>query len=90
MWLKKLLIDLVEEDEDFMTDPQPMVVVSELNDYNNKIVLAVWLRNERDHIIKRFQLRERMFEALKSAEVDMPLETLQLAPMDVQVNASAN
>jgi len=90
VWLKKLLIDLVEEDEDFMTDPQPMVVVSELNDYNNKIVLAVWLRNERDHIIKRFQLRERMFEALKSAEVDMPLETLQLAPMDVQVNASAN
>ena len=84
--IRRILIDLVEEDEEFMTEPPPMVVVTELNDYNNRIMLAAWLRNEREHLLKRFQLRERVFTALTEAGVEMPLETIQLAAMDVKVH----
>jgi small conductance mechanosensitive channel len=83
--IRQLLIDLVKEDEEFMAEPPPQMVVSELNDYNIGIMLAAWLRNERDHIIKRFQLRERVYTTLTEAGVDMPLETIQLAAMDVKV-----
>ena len=84
--IREILIDLVKEDKDFLTEPAPMMVVSELNDYNTGIVLAAWLRNERAHILKRFQLRERVFKALTSAGVEMPLETIQLASMDVKLH----
>ena len=62
------------------------MVVTELNDYNIRIMLAAWLRNERDHIAKRFQLRECVFTTLTEAGVDMPLETIQLAAMDVKLH----
>ena len=84
--IREILIDLVKEDEDFMAEPPPMMVVSELNDYNIRIMLAAWLRDERDHIAKRFQLRERVYTTLTEAGVDMPLETIQLAAMDVKVH----
>ena len=35
---------------------------------------------------KRFQLRERVYATLTEAGVDMPLETIQLAAMDVKVH----
>ena len=70
--IRQILIDLVEKDEEFMTEPQPIVVVSELNISNIKIMLAAWLKDERDHLTKRFQLRERVFTTLREAGVDMP------------------
>jgi hypothetical protein len=30
------------------------------------------------------ELRERLFEALRAANVDMPFETLQLRPVEVE------
>jgi len=40
----------------------------------------VWLDDETTHIAARFALRERLFEALRAASVDMPFETLALVP----------
>jgi small conductance mechanosensitive channel len=70
--IRQILIDLVEEDDEFLTEPQPLVVVSELNISNIKIMLTAWLKNERDHLTKRFQLRERVFTTLREAGVEMP------------------
>ena len=84
--VRKLLMDLVERDNDFMSEPRPRMVVTQLNDYNVAIELQAWLRDERAHIEKRFQLRERVFTTLTEAGVDMPLETIQLAAMDVKVH----
>lgn len=84
--VRQILMELVSGDDDFLTEPQPRLVITQLNDYNVAVELQVWLRNERDHVEKRFQLRERVFETLTEAGVDMPFETIQLAPVDVKVN----
>lgn len=86
--VRQILMGLVSGDDDFLAEPQPRMVITQLNDYNVAVELQVWLRNERDHIEKRFQLRERVFETLTEAGVDMPFETIQLAPMDVKVNSN--
>lgn len=86
--IRQILMGLVSGDDDFLAEPQPRMVITQLNDYNVAVELQVWLRNERDHIEKRFQLRERVFETLTEAGVDMPFETIQLAPMDVKVNSN--
>lgn len=84
--IRKILIDLVERDDEFMSEPRPRMVVTQLNDYNVAIELQAWIRDERAHIEKRFQLRERVFTTLTEVGVDMPLETIQLAAMDVKVH----
>lgn len=86
--VRQILMELVGGDDDFLTEPKPRMVITQLNDYNVAVELQVWLRNERDHVEKRFQLRERVFETLKEAGVDMPFETIQLAPVDVKVNSN--
>ena len=83
--VRSILISLVNEDDDYMIDPLPSVVVDQLNDYNVTIELRVWLKNEREHVTKRFELREKVFKALTSAGIAMPFETIQLAPHRVAV-----
>jgi small conductance mechanosensitive channel len=78
--VRLVLLDLVGNDPDYLDQPPPRVVVTQLNDYNVALELQVWLRDERQHVEKRFALRERAFDSLTQAGVDMPFETLQLAP----------
>ena len=59
-------------------EPPARVVVTALNDYNVAMELQVWLADEKQHIAVRHLLRERLFEALREAGVDMPFETLAL------------
>ena len=66
------------------------MVVTQLNDYNVMLELQAWIDNERQHIQKRFELREKMFNALTIAGVEMPFETIQLAPHNVMIEGSAN
>jgi small conductance mechanosensitive channel len=82
---RELLLGVLEGDEDYMDTPGPQVVVSELNDYNVVVVLRAWIYDERKHIAKRFQLRERGFEALRTASVDMPFETIRSLTTQVAV-----
>lgn len=82
--VRTVLLQLVENNPDFMSEPPPRVVVTQLNDYNVAVELQVWLENERDHVPKRFELRERVFNALNAAGVEMPYETLQIRPLEVK------
>lgn len=75
--VRSILLGVVDDDPDYLEEPAPVVVVSELNDYNVMVTLRAWLHDERKHIAKRFELRERVFEALRSAGVDMPYETIK-------------
>ena len=75
--VRSLLLDLVLGDEDYMEQPAPEVVVVQLNDYNVVVELRAWLNDERRHIRKRQELRERAFETLRSAGVEMPYETIR-------------
>ncbi|MEQ9324936.1 MAG: mechanosensitive ion channel family protein, partial [Polyangiaceae bacterium] len=87
--IRELLLDLVEGDERFLDEPAPSVVVTALNDYNCAMDFRVWLENEREHIPVRFEMRQKIFETLREAGVEMPYETLQLAPMDVRTKSVA-
>lgn len=86
--VRTLLIALVKTDEDLMADPPPLVVVTQLNDYNVTLELRVWLKDERNHVLKRFDLREKIFKTLTENRIDMPFETIQLAPVTATVMES--
>ena len=62
-----------------------MVVVQQLNDYNVAIELQAWLIDERQHVEKRSELREKVFNTFNKAGIEMPFETIQLNPMQVNV-----
>lgn len=78
------LLSLVHDDPDFMRDPPPRVVVTALNDYNTAIELQAWIYDERQHIAKRFELREKIFKSFTAAGIEMPFETFQIAPIEVR------
>ena len=67
-----------------MEDPKPQVVVTALNDYNVELQLQVWLKDERQHIAKTFELREKVYKTLTEHGIEMPFETLQLAPIEIK------
>jgi len=75
--VRSVLLDIIAGDPDYMVDPSPRMVVEALNDYNVQVSLRAWIHDERDHLLKRFELREAAFEALRSANVDMPYETIK-------------
>ncbi|MCB9758468.1 MAG: mechanosensitive ion channel family protein [Alphaproteobacteria bacterium] len=75
---RALLLALVSDDARYMSEPAPAVLVTALNDYNVQLELRVWIDDEKSHIPMRGELRERVFEALRGAGVDMPYETLAI------------
>lgn len=85
--VRRILLELIESDSDYLVEPPPRVVITQLNDYNVTVELQVWLRNEREHVPRRFELREAAFEALRSAGVEMPYETIEMRPLEVKTIA---
>jgi small conductance mechanosensitive channel len=76
--VRRLLLEVVAGDSDFLDQPEPRVVVTSLNDYNVAMELQAWLKNERRHVEMRSTLRERIFRKLNESNVEMPFETLQI------------
>jgi len=87
--VRQLLLALVKDDTTFMTEPAPRVVATALNDYNIAMELQAWLDDERRHVEKRFELREKTFNTLTRAGVELPFETLQLQPVEVKMQSLA-
>lgn len=87
--IRELLLALVEDDDRFLDEPAADVVVTALNDYNCAMEFRAWLEDERKHIPVRFEMRQKVFETLREAGVEMPYETLQLAPMEVRTKSAA-
>lgn len=81
--IRQIMLRQIAENPSYLQHPAPRVVVTQLNDYNVALELQVWLEDERAHVEERTALREKVFEALRTAEVDMPYETLQLTPLEV-------
>jgi len=82
---RRILLGLVDDNLEYLKDPAPRVIVAALNDYNIALELQAWLKDERQHVEERSELREKVFDALNRAGVNMPFETIQLAPMQVNV-----
>jgi len=82
---RQILLNSVSENPEYLKSPAPRVVVQGLNDYNVALELQVWLIDERQHVEKRSELREKVFNALNKEGIEMPFETIQLSPMQVNL-----
>jgi small conductance mechanosensitive channel len=80
---REVLLAIIREDPEYLKEPPPRVIATQLNDYNVALELQAWLKDERRHIERRAELRERAFNALTRAGVEMPFETLRLTPLEV-------
>ena len=87
--VRAIFLDSVRDNPSYMEEPAPSMVVTARNDYNVAVELRVWLRDEKQHLVERFELRERIFKALTVAGVDMPFETLKIEPMTVKQMTAA-
>lgn len=76
--VRSIALSTCAHEELLADNPPPQVVVTALNDYNIAMELQVWLADEKQHIAMRYLLREHLFEALRKAGVDMPLQTLEV------------
>jgi small conductance mechanosensitive channel len=87
--VRNIILDLVKDDPAFLDDPAPRVVVTALNDYNVALQFQVWVGQEREHVIRRFELREKIFTSLTESGVHMPYETIELVPVEVKARIQA-
>ena len=81
--VRQTALKVAQQHSGLMQQPPPVVVVTTLNDYNVALELRAWLDHEKQHVTARHDLREALFEALRAEGVDMPYETLALAPVEV-------
>lgn len=81
--VRSILLAVVAADPEFMDDPKPSVSLVACGDYNIELEVRAWIRDEREHTRIRPALRERCYQALLDAGVDMPFETIQLQPLEV-------
>lgn len=86
--VREILLGLARDHDDYMERPEPKVVVTRLNDYNVELELRAWAYDERRHVDLRTDLRERIFDALNRAGVDMPPETFRIEPLTLEREAS--
>ncbi len=80
---RRTLQELIRRRPEYLSDPEPVVVVTKLNDYNVELELRAWLNDERQHMRASADLREAVYQALKQAGVDMPCETFRIEPVTV-------
>jgi small conductance mechanosensitive channel len=86
--VRQILLGVLQNDPDYLNEPPARVIVTQLNDYNVAVQLQAWIKDERIHVEKRAELKEKMFEALNDAQIEMPFETLQLTPLQVTLEES--
>lgn len=86
--VREVLLSILNSDDDYLKDPPARVIVTQLNDYNVAVELQAWIKDERSHVEKRTELREKMLNALNAARIEMPFETIQVTPLKVNVERS--
>ena len=84
--VRRVMLNVIQNDPDYLTSPPARVVVTQLNDYNVAVELQAWIKDERSHVEKKTELREKIFKALAAEKIEMPFETIQLTPLKVMLN----
>ena len=76
--IRDVLFQVVENNNDYLLPPSPKVVLDKMNDYNIELIFQVWIKNEKNHIDLRNNLREVVFNTLTQNDIEMPYETLSV------------
>ena len=86
--VRRHLLSIVADDDRYVEEKPPVVVVKTLGDYFVEVELRVWIKDEKTHIAERFRLREAIKNTLDAAGVEMPYETLSVTPLTVHSTES--
>ncbi len=76
--IRNVLFKLVENENEFLTNPKPEVVLNSINDYNIELIFRVWIKNEKKHVATTFDIREKVLDVLINENINMPYETLEV------------
>ena len=75
---RRVVLATTEGDARLHPDYDPQVVVTELADSSVNMALRVHLRDSQLEVPIRFEYTERVFEALRAADIEIPFPHLQL------------
>lgn len=75
---RSVVLRLTEGDDRLRDDVGPDVVVTGLNDSSVDMVLRVWVKDPGKEVPVRFDYVERVREALREADIEIPFPHLQL------------
>lgn len=75
---RQQLLKIVEGDDRFLKDKDPVVLVKELGDYYTALELRTWLDDTKTHVAVRAELREKIFNSFNAAGIDMPFEKVEI------------
>ncbi len=76
--LRMFLFELVQDNEIYLSKPEPEIVLNKINDYNIELLFRVWIKNEKEHVKIRFKLREKILDKLIENKIEMPYETINI------------
>lgn len=75
---RAVLLPLIEDDDRILTKPAPSVVVNEMADSSVNMAFRFYLRNPKQEVPVRWEYVEKVREALREADIEIPFPHLQL------------
>lgn len=75
---REVVLKLTEDDDRLHPDHPPRVVVTGLNDSSVDMALRLYIRNPKMEILVRLEYIEKVREALREADIEIPFPHLQL------------
>jgi small conductance mechanosensitive channel len=82
---QEVLLNLVKDDERILKKPKPEVVVTEIADSSINLEVMVWIKNSRQEVPIRYDLRQKVKMALDEAHIQIPFPHRQLFIDDFNV-----
>jgi len=75
---RDVVIKLPQGDDRILQEPAPTVVVTDLGDSSVNMALRLFIRDTSLEVPIRFEYTEKVFNALKAADIEIPFPHLQL------------
>lgn len=75
---RKVLLPLVEEDDRILSEPAPSVIVTEMSDSSVDMSFRFYLRDASQEVPVRWEYTEKVREALRDADIEIPFPHRQL------------
>ncbi len=79
-----VLLGIIKNDERFLTEPEPQVVVTEMAESSINLELQVWLNNAIDEIVLSYELKKKAKLALDEAHIEIPFPHHQVFIENIQ------
>lgn len=75
---REVLLPLTEDDDRILSQPSPSVVVTGMNDSSVDMALRFYLRDPSEEVPLRWEYTEKVREALREADIEIPFPHRQL------------